>query len=219
MTQMIHKEGSVAPNDITKDPKQQEKNTQRIRGHSIPQQFTFNDSPINLIPRGGWEKLVPGQANPGVEFITFTLEGVDPAIADGAKIRIPAGTRTLVQCNKSETEFSEVPQSGRLLFLSVSPKGEFFMDYFETAERDNSKLKGRIRQGWMMCWYALKGQSDSFVLEYEKPGFSSAELPTVETGANSFNGIPIPEFWATVKALDNGREAEVLEKLKTVIEK
>ena len=65
----------------------------------------------------------------------------------------------------------------------------------------------------MMCWYALQGQSDAFVLEYEEPGFASAELATVEVGTASFTGTPIPEFWATIKILDEGREAEVLGKI------
>lgn len=204
----------ITQNDMLKDPNRRVKNYQRIRGDDIPQQYIFNGNPTDLKPAANhWEQVVPGQTGPSVEFVPFILEGTPPEIQDGAEIRIPPGTHTPFQMVMSETEFSEVPLKGKLIFLSVGPEGKFSMHYFDVSEDHNSQYKGFVRQGWIMCWYACKNQDNAYVLEHEKPGFASANLATIGKGVTSFNGTPMPEFWATIEALENGQEAEVLQNL------
>jgi hypothetical protein len=207
---------AVIENTIIKDPDARSKNQLRIRGLNIPQMYIFRGVPTELLPTSGWQQVVPGQGKDGVEYIPFELKGKDPLLADGAKVKIPPGKHTPIQFVGSETTFSEVPISGKLLFLCVSSKGELSMRYFQVSEHDNSAFQGFIAQGSIMCWYACLNQPDAYVLEHEEPGFSSSDLQNIqETDIDNYNGTPIPrEFWIAFHALEEGQEKVILQNLE-----
>ena len=120
---------------------------------------------------------------------------------DGAEILIEPGYRTPVQYVGSEHIFNEIRQSGRLIFLTVDPDGNF--SRYVLDEDNAGSYMFVMEKGWTMCWIASKNQQKSAeVLEFEEPGFASAELVTVEYGATEINGQPIPsEFWHAIKVL------------------
>ena len=154
---------------------------------------------IDYAPR--WAKVVDG-----VRCRTWRFKEIDESLRDGALIQIQPAFRTPVQHVRSETTFCEVPLKGKLIFLSVDPQGNMFIDSFN-SDADPTSYMMEIKKGWTMCWYAMSMQEEpAEVLEYEDPGFKTADLPTVDFGANNIDGHTIPEsFWMTIKYLDQIR--------------
>ena len=152
-----------------------------------------------------WDVLTPD-----VRFRTWEFKEIDGNKKDGALIEIKPGGRTPVQHIESNTVFCEVPQTGKLTFLSVSPKGELFIETFD-SEIDDTSYMMELGKGWTMCWVANPDQKDpAEVLEFEEPGFKSAKLPTVQEGATEINGHPLPQsLWKTIDQLVKSSTLEV----------
>lgn len=166
-------------------------NDQTICVHGIAGAFELADD---------WQK-----ANESTQFRTWAMEGIPDEGMDGALIEIQPGGRTPVQFVRSETTFWEVPYSGKLTLLLVSPKGELEMHHFDSNQEEASYMYV-AQQGWTMCWLAHRHQdSPTHIIECEIPGFKSADLPTVPFGVNEFDGNPLPrEFWAVIQAHHGG---------------
>ena len=143
------------------------------------------------------------QVTDGVRCRTWKFKDIDESICDGALVEIQPGRRTPVQYVKSDTTFCEVPLSGKLLFLSLSPAGKMSIEKFDSQENKGS-IMFEMKKGSIMCWHAPENQRyPAEFLEFEEPGFKVSELPTVKSGAKEIDGHPIPPvFWAAVNFLD-----------------
>ena len=132
------------------------------------------------------------QINSDVRRKTWKFKEIDNSLKDGALIEIKPGGRTPVQHIESDTVFSEVPQKGKLTFLSVDPEGNLYVEPFD-SKIDDTRYMMELGKGWTTCWIADSNQEDpAEVLEFEEPGFKTARLPTVQNGATEINGHPLP---------------------------
>ena len=149
-------------------------------------------------PSDEWQ-TIPN--HPGVRFRPWRYKNMPKEQMDGAEILIEPGYRTPVQHVVSKHTFNEIRQSGRLIFLAVDPDGN--LSRYVLDNDDAGSYMFVMEKGWTMCWIASKNQQKSAeVLEFEEPGFSSAELVTIKDGATEINGHPIPsEFWHAIKVL------------------
>lgn len=158
------------------------------------------------IAAGDWTEL-PGVK--GVRFRTWKFAGVNSEIVDGALVEILPGCRTPVQFVASEHTFDEVIQTGKMLLLYLTQDGLSVYRYDPSVEDVSFTL--RVGPGEIMCLYSLKeNTSPAEVIETERPGFASAALLTVESGAKKINDLVVPEeFWQLISALDAGKEDDL----------
>lgn len=186
--------------------------------------ITYKDPERNIITAKGFSGRVKYSENweiiPGYEklrFRTWQFEDVDASIKDGAQIEIQPGGRTPVQFVKSENTFYETFIKGKLLFLMVSPEGKLFVDSFDSSVHKVSYTL-EVPKGYLMCWLSSNNQENpAEVLEYEEPGFSTVELPTVPDDALIFEGQTIPqEFWDIIHKFESGIDPEEFNSLTEV---
>jgi len=144
----------------------------------------------------------------GVRFRTWKYEEVDAEIVDGALIEINPGCRTPVQFVETDHIFEEIVQSGEFLLIHLGPEGLLVYGYDSSEE---ISFTMQAVKGEIMCLYALKkNDKPGEVIEYERPGFSSAKLTSVEKETREIGGLIIPaEFWKLIEMLDSGLENDL----------
>jgi hypothetical protein len=209
----------VSANPTKKTMDWRVRNSHLIRGSNPPSSWTYDGQTRTTETDYLWEKVIPGMNMPNVKCKTFRFRDADPATEDGAVVAIMPGANTPVQYVASETTFSEIPLRGKLIFLSVSPKGELGRFFFDISEKNDSTHMAVVSKGWIMSWYACKAnKQDGLLLETEKPGFSQSNLTTVEDNAKSIDETNIPQtFWETIDLLRNGHEEKVLPLCESIV--
>ncbi len=145
----------------------------------------------------------------GVRFKAWKYENVSDEIVDGALVEVMPGQRTPVQYVETDHVFDENIQRGKFLLLHLTKEGFSAYKYDSSIEEVSFSLQ--IHQGEVMCLYVLKENAEpGEIIECEQPGFSLANLVTVEQDTKQIGDLIIPdEFWQTIKKLDNGDENDL----------
>lgn len=151
------------------------------------------------------------QVKKGVRFQVVEIEGVDPLLADGAKVEFEPGNWSPFQYNASKnTMFIDRPTEREQIMVTAHKKeGEtkIFVDYFY-PEIDGTAFEIEMGPGWLMATYAPRtNEGPAKRIEYEELGFYNPEtkLIDVERGAKEVAGFIIPpEFWEIVNKVERG---------------
>lgn len=142
----------------------------------------------------------------GVRFRTWKFAELDESIVDGALVEIQPGNHTPVQFVESAHVFSENFQKGTFYVLHLTREGLTVYHYLA----DGNSFTLEVSQGEAMCLFTSNKGEVGEVIECEQPGFSTAKLPTIPFGTETFQGLAIPnDFWRVLSALKSGNEDEV----------
>ena len=142
----------------------------------------------------------------GVRFKDWRFKDIDKKIKDGALIEIDPGARTPVQLVEADKVISDVPLSGKLLFVHVDLEDNIRIYHFDSNGENASSYLFEFSKGEIVCWLASAEQSKpAEFMEYEEPGYTSADFTNIEPGTEVVSGRRIPAgFWETLGALEKG---------------
>ena len=154
------------------------------------------------IEAGNWVDL-----KEGVRYRPWKYENVNAEEVDGALVEIQPGSRTDVQYVETDHLFEEYPQEGKFLLIYLNQERGLEV-YKYDASIEGVSFSLQAEKGDAMCIYALRENTPpGEVIECEEPGFSSANLVSIEVGTRRIGDLEIPvSLWQIITMLDEGIE-------------
>jgi hypothetical protein len=155
---------------------------------------------------GEWETVTEG-----VRCRTIAFKETPVNEVDGAFVEILPGYRTPIQLVRSDHVFTEAPFGGDLSLFHVDSSGNFKITKFDPNLMIDGEIAIEVKKGDLMFWYCdVESLALGEVVEYEIPGFNSAELPTVDKHSAELKGTVIPDdFWKAADLINSHNYSEL----------